>query len=303
MAAVGRISPWLTALRLRTLPLALSSIGMGSFLAQMNHAFRWDIFVLACLTTVFLQILSNLANDYGDSVHGADSEHREGPARMVQSGAISPASMRIAIGFLIGLSLACGTALIYVSIGFDWQVFLFFLGLGLLAILAAVYYTAGDNPYGYLGLGDLSVILFFGLVGVIGVYYLYTGSIDTEIALPGITCGMFATAVLNVNNIRDIESDKKAGKNSIPVRIGRENAIFYHIALIAVGWMAAILFTLLNYNSPWQFAYLICLPMFMMNVRGVMTKTKSAELDPYLRQMALSTLVFVLLFGLCMIYF
>ncbi len=292
------ISSWITAFRLRTLPLALASIGMGSFLAYGAGAFRWEIFLLACLTTIFLQVLSNLANDYGDSIHGADSSDREGPSRMVQSGAISSNQMRKAIGMLILCSLVSGVALIYFAFGWQWEVFITFLGLGLLAILAAVFYTAGNKPYGYLGLGDLSVILFFGLVGVIGVYYLHTQMFDVQLILPGITCGVFAAGVLNVNNIRDIESDRKAGKFSIPVRLGREKAIIYHIALIGIGWTAAVLYTLLNYHSIWQFAFLISLPLFIINIRGVLQKTKPSELDPFLKQMALSTLIFVLFFGI-----
>lgn len=298
MAATSAISPWVTAFRLRTLPLALASIGMGSFLAYDDGAFRWDIFLLACLTTIFLQVLSNLANDYGDSVHGADSEHREGPSRMVQSGAITAASMRAAMGILIVLSLVSGIALVYISVGFNWEVFLFFIGLGLLAIMAAIFYTAGKRPYGYMGLGDLSVILFFGLVGVLGVYYLYSQTLYWELVLPGLSCGVFAAAVLNVNNIRDIESDRKAGKNSIPVRLGRERAVVYHMILIGIGWMSAILYTTLQYQTPWQYTYLLCLPLFLANIRGVFTRHRPAELDPYLKQMALSTLVFVLLFGI-----
>ncbi len=297
MAAISPISPWITAFRLRTLPLALASIGMGSFLAYGDGAFSWKIFALASLTTIFLQVLSNLANDYGDSVHGADSADRKGPARMVQSGTITVEKMRLAIGILITLSLISGLGLIYVSVGLHWEVFLFFLVLGILAIMAAVYYTAGRKPYGYAGLGDLSVVLFFGIVGVLGVYYLYRQNLEWAHLLPGISCGVFAAGVLNVNNIRDIESDRKAGKYSIPVRIGRANAIIYHGILLATGWVAAVLYTLLNFQTPWQFAYLLCLPLFIINLRGVARKQDPAELDPYLKQMALSTLVFVLFFG------
>jgi 1,4-dihydroxy-2-naphthoate octaprenyltransferase len=217
---------------------------------------------------------------------------------MVQSGAITTQQMRIAIGMLILLSLISGIALIYVSVGLHWEVFLFFLGLGLLAILAAVFYTAGKKPYGYAGLGDLSVIMFFGIVGVLGVYYLYQQALDWSHILPGVSCGVFAAGVLNVNNIRDIDSDRQAGKRSIPVRIGRVNAVIYHALLLATGWITAVLYTLLHYDSLWQFAYVFCLPLFLLNIRAVVQKQTPAELDPYLKQMALSTLVFVLFFGI-----
>jgi 1,4-dihydroxy-2-naphthoate octaprenyltransferase len=298
MGQAIHISAWLTAFRLRTLPLALSSIGMGSFLAYHQGSFRWIILIFACLTTIFLQVLSNLANDYGDSVHGADHADRQGPARMVQSGAISATSMRTAMGIMIALSLISGITLLYISLGFDWKTFLFFLGLGLLSIVAAIFYTSGKKPYGYMGLGDLSVILFFGIIGVTGVYYLYAGSWAWQIILPAISCGVFAAAVLNVNNIRDIESDRQAGKFSIPVRIGRTRAVVYHMLLIGLGWMTAVLYTFLVYQSIWQLLYLICLPLFILNIKAVSEKTKPADLDPYLRQMALSTLIFVILFGI-----
>lgn len=288
---------WLSAFRLRTLPLALSSIGMGSFLAAAAGQFRWSIFTLCALTTIFLQILSNLANDYGDSVNGADSEHREGPQRAVQSGEISLGAMKAAIAVFIALCLISGISLLYISFGLNMQAFLFFFGLGILAILAAIAYTAGRKPYGYMGLGDLSVLIFFGLVGVMGPYYLYTNSISLDLILPAISCGLFSVAVLNVNNIRDIESDKKAGKYSIPVRIGREAAVRYHVALILLGVLASFIYCFINYHSWYQFAFIVVLPLFSVNIKAVKNKRNAQELDPYLKQMALSTLIFILFFG------
>ncbi len=288
---------WLSAFRLRTLPLALSSIGMGSFLAAAAGKFDWNIFILCALTTIFLQILSNLANDYGDTVNGADSHHREGPQRAVQSGAISLIAMKVAIAVFIVLCLISGVSLLYISFGLNMQAFLFFFGLGLLAILAAIAYTAGKKPYGYMGLGDISVLIFFGLVGVMGSYYLYTNTISLDLILPALSCGLFSVAVLNVNNIRDIESDKKAGKYSIPVRIGREGAVKYHIALIIIGVLASMVYSFINYQSWYQFAFIVVLPMFNINIKAVKNKRSAQELDPYLKQMALSTLIFILFFG------
>lgn len=288
---------WLSAFRLRTLPLALSSIGMGSFLAAAVGQFRWSIFALCALTTIFLQILSNLANDYGDTVNGADSEHRQGPQRAVQSGEISLKAMKAAIAVFIVLCLISGILLLYVSFGLNMQAFLFFFGLGILAILAAIAYTAGRKPYGYMGLGDLSVLTFFGLVGVMGSYYLYTNSISLDLILPAISCGLFSVAVLNVNNIRDIESDKKAGKYSIPVRIGREAAVRYHVALILFGVLASVVYCFINYHSISQFYFVAVTPLFAINIKAVKNKRSAKELDPYLKQMALSTLAFILFFG------
>ena len=287
---------WLEAFRLRTLPLALSCIAMGGFLAASANAFRWDIFLLCILTTIFLQVLSNLANDYGDSIHGADSVERQGPSRAVQSGAISPQRMRSAVIIFVVLSLITGVSLLVVAFGVNWKAILFFLSLGLLCILAAIAYTVGKKPYGYLGLGDLSVLIFFGIVGVMGSYYLFTRHISGWEVLPALSCGLFSIAVLNVNNIRDIESDRKAGKYSIPVRIGRSNAIKYHWALLTVGIVAAILYTVFTAQSLWSWLFLLSIPLFIKNGLAVSSRP-SAHLDPYLRQMALSTLVFVLLFG------
>ena len=287
---------WLQAFRLRTLPLALSSILMGGFLAASVGAFQWSIFLLCISTTIFLQVLSNLANDYGDSIHGADHGGRKGPSRAVQSGAISAQQMKAAVVLFVLLSLASGISLLLVSFGWDWSALLFFLGLGVLSIGAAIAYTVGKKPYGYIGLGDFSVLVFFGLVGVMGSYYVFTKTISWLEILPALSCGFFSIAVLNINNIRDIESDRTAGKFSIPVRIGRENAIVYHWFLLVSGVGASIVYMVLTYRSPLQFLFCIVIALFLRNGLAVSQKP-SVELDPYLKQMALSTLLFVILFG------
>lgn len=289
---------WITAIRLRTLPLALASIGMGSFLAANNQQFSLRIFVFCALTTIFLQILSNLANDYGDTVHGADSIDREGPKRAVQSGQISESAMRNAMVIFSALSLLCGIWLLYISLGLNIKAFLFFFSVGILSILAAVTYTAGRKPYGYAGLGDLSVMIFFGIVGVLGTFYLHTEKISWMYMLPALSCGFFSVAVLNVNNIRDINSDRQAGKKSIPVRVGRKNAVIYHWVLLGSGFVTALLFVMVNFQSYWQLLFLICLPLLLKNAIAVATRKTAAELDPYLKQMALATLVFVVTFGI-----
>jgi len=294
---VSAVRHWVKAFRLRTLPLALASIAMAAFLAGASGFFKWDIFILCVTTTVCLQILSNLANDYGDSVNGADHEGRKGPQRAVQSGVISPAQMKRAIVLFVLLCLISGISLLIVAFGMNWRAIAFFLGLGVLCILAAIAYTMGKKPYGYAGLGDLSVLIFFGLVGVLGSLYLFTGQVPPFAFLPALSCGLFSIGVLNVNNIRDIESDKQAGKLSIPVRIGREKAVVYHKILLVGGTLSALVYTLIYFESPAQFLFLLAIPLFYKNATAVSSKP-SAELDPYLRQMAMATLVFVLLFGL-----
>lgn len=289
---------WIAASRPRTLPLALASILLGSFLAAYYGAFSWEVLLLASLTTVFLQVLSNLANDYGDSIHGADSADREGPSRSVQAGHITAASMRRAMYLLAFLSFACGILLLVVALEFHWQELLFFLGLGILAIIAAITYTSGKKPYGYAGLGDISVFIFFGLVGVLGTYYLHVNSFIPLLLLPAASCGLFATAVLNVNNIRDIRSDKTAGKRSIPVRIGRRAAVFYHWMLLGLGLLLSVVYVLLEYRSAWQWLFLLSVPLLYINAKAVKQKEAALALDPYLKQMAMTTLVYVITFGI-----
>jgi 1,4-dihydroxy-2-naphthoate octaprenyltransferase len=288
---------WLHAFRLRTLPLAISCIGMGSFLAAAEGFFRLDIFLLAVLTTIFLQILSNLANDYGDAVSGIDSDERKGPKRAVQSGAISKTQMRNAMVLFVILSLVSGIALLLVAFGLNWSALLFFFGLGLLSIVAAIAYTVGKRPYGYVGLGDISVLLFFGVVGVGGSYYLFTQIINWMVLLPALSCGLFSIGVLNINNIRDIESDQKAGKYSIPVRIGKQNAALYHIVISLVGVLSAVVFVILNFVAVWQLLFLLTAP-FLYSINVAVLNKPSDQLDPYLKKMAISTLLFVLLFGI-----
>lgn len=290
------IKVWLRAFRLRTLPLALSCIGMGSFLAARAGVFRWSIFLLCILTTIFLQILSNLSNDYGDSIHGADSDDRKGPRRAVQSGAILAGAMRTAMVIFAVLSFASGMLLLFIAFGVEWKAILFFVALGLLSIVAAIAYTVGRKPYGYAGLGDISVFVFFGLVGVLGSFYLFAKSLSWLEVLPATTCGLFSVAVLNINNIRDISSDKKAGKQSLPVRIGRERAVKYHWFLLIGGIATAVLYVLFTSDSPWQWLFLFTVPLFVKNGLTV-SRLPAHQLDPYLKQMALSTLIFVILYG------
>lgn len=292
------IKNWLEAFRLRTLPLALSCIGMGSFLAAFFGSFNLYVCILSLTTTLFLQILSNLANDYGDSIHGADGEEREGPKRSVQQGSITAKAMFHSIIVFAVLSFLSGLLLLHYSVGIGSTYFYIFVAFGLLAITAAIAYTNGKKPYGYSGLGDLSVFLFFGILGVCGTYFLHAKSFQSLLLLPAASCGFFATGVLNVNNIRDIKSDQLAGKNSIPVRIGMQKAKVYHYTIIMTGLITAVVFIVLinNYSS-----LLYILPSFILFGQHLMSIHKAAnpaEFDPQLKFLALSTLLFVALFGL-----
>ena len=288
---------WISAMRPRTLPLAVASIGMGSFLAAKDGVFDKNVFFLAALTAICLQILSNLANDYGDSIHGADSAERAGPQRAVQTGAITKKAMKNGMIVLSILSLASGLLLLKYAIQ-TRQDFFIFLGIGVAAIIAAITYTSGTFPYGYRGLGDLFVLIFFGWVATLATYYLHGHTWETMHILPATALGLLTVGVINVNNVRDIESDKLAGKYSIPVRLGREKAIIYHWLLLIGAIVLTIIYVLQDFRGWQEFLFLVSLPFLWINGRAVQTKTKAMELDPYLKQMAISTVIFVLTFGI-----
>lgn len=291
---------WLHAVRLRTLPLALASIFAGSFLAISTEVFRWEIMVSAALTTIFLQILSNLANDYGDTVNGADHHERQGPIRAVQSGLISLKEMKYGMYIFGGLSLISGLILLFLAVQ-SWTLFFVFLGLGIASIWAAVSYTSGDNPYGYLGLGDISVFIFFGLLGVIGTYFLHSIDFDSSVLWIGLSLGFFSTTVLNINNIRDIESDQKAGKKSIPVRIGKVAALKYNWFLIIAGNLCLLIFCFLT--REWGACLALLMLPVMVKVGINVSKGKTSdEIDPNLKRMAISTFLWVILFGIGLLF-
>lgn len=295
---------WIKAFRLRTLPLALSSIGMAGFLALDHSRFNTSVFVLCVLTTLFLQILSNLANDYGDFMNGADGEHRVGPERAVQSGSISIREMKAAISIFAVCSLFAGISLLYqVKDLISVNILGGFLLVGILAIVAAVTYTSGKNPYGYVGLGDISVFIFFGLVAVCGTYFLQAGELHADVFLPAVSCGLLSTGVLNVNNLRDIGSDALAGKRSIPVRIGAFNGRIYHLFLVTAAWICASVYVFNHFTSLFNLLYLITLPLFIRHLILVFKTKEPRLLDPYLKQLALSTLLFVITYGIGISYF
>lgn len=298
------IKAWIEAARPRTLPLAFSSALMGSFAALNIGDFSSKILLLALLTTLFLQILSNFANDYGDSASGLDFKNRVGPARAVQSGAISPAAMKKAILLTALSSLFFGLWLIFE--GFSYQIQLltvFFLLLGLGAIAAAIKYTVGSHPYGYIGLGDFFVFVFFGPVGVAGTFFLHTHHLPTDILWPSFTIGMLSMAVLNVNNMRDAQSDAQAGKKTIPVRLGFRKAKSYHTMLILFA-LASLTVYILSFTTgylrflPLTFA----VPWFILHLLRVWKTSESARLDPELKKVALGTFFTTLLCGVAIAF-
>jgi len=241
---------WFDAARPKTLPLALVSIFTGSALAYSMGQFSWLVAVLAFVTATLLQILSNLANDYGDAVKGTDNESRLGPVRAIQSGAVSLHDMKQAIWINVALTVVSGLCLILIALD-SVESILAFIGLGVFAMLAAVAYTMGNKPYGYVGLGDLSVFMFFGLLGVFGTFFLHTGSVSFELLLPSVGCGLLAVAVLNVNNMRDIENDLICGKRTVAVRLGQSWAKRYHFVLLAGALIAFGSYLCFQSGSNW----------------------------------------------------
>ena len=292
------VKSWIQAARLRTLPLAVSTMILGHSLAYDSGAFRWSIAILSVLTGICLQVLSNFANDYGDSIHGADHQDRQGPQRAVQSGAISLSQMKFAVNTLAVISLLCGLCLVYVAFD-DWLLRGGFTLLGILAIWAAVNYTAGSSPYGYSGKGDIAVFIFFGLVTVIGSYFLQTKSASWDLLLPAFASGTLSVGVLNVNNIRDINSDKIAGKISIPVKIGRKAAVSYHGCLLASAVVALVSYGVIqSFGVSLKWLFMILSPLLIVNFLAVKNKKEAAQLDPYLKQLALTTAGIIIIFSI-----
>lgn len=299
---MAKASSWIKAFRLRTLPLALSSIIVGSFLAIDNGVYNWNVIILAILTTLLLQILSNLANDFGDSQKGTDNKSRVGPVRTVQSGEITPGQMKIAVIIFVILSLVSGISLLFVAFNTDyWQIFIFLM-IGFGAIVAAIMYTVGKKAYGYSGYGDLFVFLFFGITGVIGTYYLNTRMFTWDILLPAASIGCFSVGVLNLNNMRDMSNDIKSGKRTLASRLGFQRAKLYHEFLIHGGGTAATIFIVLNYNSPWNLMYMLTMPIFLVDLVRIHKINEQAHFDPFLKRLAISTLLFSILFGIGLLF-
>lgn len=287
---------WFDAARPKTLPLALVSIFTGSALAFSSGHFSLPIALLALLTATLLQILSNLANDYGDAVKGTDNEKRLGPIRAIQSGEVSLADMKRAIVINIALTIIAGLALVFYALD-SLESILAFIGLGVLAMMAAIAYTVGNKPYGYVGLGDLSVFLFFGLLGVSGTYFLHTGHIEWSLFLPSLGCGLMAVAVLNVNNMRDIENDAECGKRTVPVRLGQQRAKTYHFLLLTGAVLAFASYLLMQGKPLWiSLPFLLSLIMVTKHGRAVWVSEKPAQIAPMLPVIVKCSLVTNLLF-------
>ncbi|HDR1131392.1 1,4-dihydroxy-2-naphthoate polyprenyltransferase [Pasteurella multocida] len=291
------LKKWVETARPKTLPLAIASIITGASLACWSGKFSWTITVWCLITTVLLQILSNFANDYGDHQKGSDTADRIGPLRAIQQGEISASQLKKGLIVVALASLCSGAILIIVAYQSLADLLAFSL-LGLLAVVAAITYTVGAKPYGYMGLGDLSVLLFFGLLGVGGSYYLQTQQLNLAILLPAFASGLLASAVLNINNLRDIEQDSQVGKNTLAVRLGSEKGRIYHACLLLVAILCYLIFTLCYVQKLTGFIFLLALPLFVKHALFVYQNKSPLQLRPMLAQMSLLALLINLLFSL-----
>lgn len=299
---MAHIQAWIKAARLRTLPLAVSGILLGNFLAVEKGAFDPAVGGMALLTAVLLQVLSNFANDYGDSIHGADDENRMGPDRMVATGGITTNQMKkgvITVGILAFLS---GVATLLLSIDMiGYKAAGLLLILGIFSIIAAYEYTASSNPYGYQGYGDVSVLLFFGLLSVGGGYTLQVGRFDIWVLLPAFAMGLFSAGVLNINNLRDLPADQESNKKTLPVRLGLQQAKGYHLWLLALGALFTVMYGVKVYDHWWQFLFLLVLLLFYSNGRAIRQGQNPEDFAPQLKRLSIFTFIYSLLFGVSLI--
>lgn len=292
------IKAWISAARLRTLPLSISGIIVGSSLAYSTFLGDSIIFWLAIATTIGFQVLSNFANDYGDGIKGTDS-HRDGEKRLVASGEISPKQMKQAIIYTAIFTLIIALILIYLAFGKNHFIYsvLFFL-LGIASIIAAIKYTVGNKAYGYTGFGDFFVYVFFGLLSVLGTYFLFTMKLQWGLLLPATTIGLLSVAVLNLNNLRDIVNDKKHQKNTLVVKMGSDYAKYYHYTILIIAMICSWLYTFLHFHSPTQYLYSLAFIPIIINIRTVYLNKEPKLLDSELKKVALSTFLFAILFAI-----
>lgn len=299
-----KIKSYLTAMRLRTLPQSMAGVALGLMLATADYRVNPWAAVFTLLTAVFLQILSNTANELGDFKKGTDRlADRKGPSYTLSSGLLGEKEYKAMVAVYVLLSIASGLAMIWFSFGtfFSYGAIIVMI-LGVAAISGALRYTLGRNPYGYRGLGDLNVFIYFGIVAVLGSYFVAAHEIPNWFLLfPAASVGCLSAAVLNVNNIRDMESDS-ATRRTIPVRIGEKKAKVYHVALVSAGWIFMLAYSASRVFDWWHYLYVLTLPLFIVHILQVLKNTGKG-LDPQLPFLVISTFLFALLAGLGFVVF
>jgi 1,4-dihydroxy-2-naphthoate octaprenyltransferase len=293
---------WWKAARPRTVLLSLSGVLMGSFLALAENPHLNPLTIVFCvLTAIILQILSNLANDYGDYKKGVDNAHRTGPQRTLQSGVLTERQMRMGISITAVVALIFGALLIFVFAQLSLQELAIFAILGVAAVWAALLYTLGKHPYGYRGLGDFYCFLFFGWVAVAGTFYLATKQLDFTIFLPATAMGCCSNAVLNINNMRDYENDKASGKNSLVVKIGLKKAFVYHCLLIGIAFLSLTLFQILKQAPAYGYTFWLLFPLFLRDLLIINKTLETGVPDPLLPKQVVNTFLLTLVFGLLLL--
>ena len=299
---MARLKTWISAFRLRTLPLSISGAVVGSSYAYFSGFFDILIFIFIILTTLSFQILSNLANDYGDGIKGTDNNSRIGPERALQSGAISPKQMKNAIIINAILSAILALLLTYMAFGVS-QLFnsLIFIVLGAISIYAAITYTVGKSAYGYRALGDLMVFLFFGWLSVMGTYFLFAKDLDSMLLIPATAIGCLSAAVLNLNNMRDLETDLNSNKITLAGYLGMKSSKIYHFALILSAIVLMLIFQFsISYSKIMYLSWIAFLPL-LFHLKAVFFIKNPKDFDPHLKRVALSTFVLALLFAVALI--
>ena len=311
---MAKIKTWIRAARPRTVLLSFSGVLLGAFLAifkvtetvapevpePVEGPTRWLVILFCALTAVLLQILSNLANDYGDFKKGTDNTKRVGPQREMQSGAITEKEMKRGLAVTAGLCFVSGALLIFVFAKLTWQELAVFAALGMGAVLAALLYTLGKHPYGYRGLGDLFCFLFFGWAAVAGTYYLATKSLDFSVLLPASAMGFLSNAVLNINNMRDYENDKASGKNSLVVKLGQKRAFVYHCLLIGGAFVCLSVYLILHHAEWYSYLFWLLLTLFLKDLISI-KKTTPELLDPFLGRQVKHSFLLVVVYGVLLI--
>lgn len=292
---------WLDAARPKTLLLAIAAIATGSSLAYADHHFSLAISLLALLTATLLQILSNLANDYGDAAQGTDNENRIGPIRGMQQGMITQAGMKKAIALNIVFIVVSGLALVFYALQSPTSI-MAFIFLGLLSIISSIAYTMGSKPYGYIGLGDISVFIFFGLLAILGTYFLHTGTVKPALLLPAIGSGLFSMGVLNINNMRDVENDTVSNKRTLVVRIGIEKAKCYHLGLLALGWLTMAIYLVMHTQPIWLNVFML-LPLLLIVKHGktIWNIQQAKQFVPMLPDMVKCAFITNIVFSIVMV--
>lgn len=291
-----KLKIWIEAARLRTLPLSVSGIIVGCSMAFAEGCSNWHLFSMLMATTVLLQILGNFANDLGDFQHGTDNENRVGPQRTLQSGGLTVVEMKVGIVITALLAFVCGFSMLMMSFNFELYFWLF-VALGVAAIVAAMRYTMGRNPFGYRGLGDLMVLIFFGLATVSGSYFIVTHQISINVVMMSFAIGFMSVGVLNVNNLRDSASDSQSGKMTIIVKFGTRFGQIYHLVL-CLSAMALIIISLLNGSGVLALLWVIVpMALLLAHARRVFSATDVKTLDPELKKLSLTTLLMSVLYA------